>query len=215
MSAKKSLKNFPDFHFEMMYHDNGVLVAGIDEAGRGALAGPVVAAAVILKKDFKNDIGITDSKQVSAKRREQLYQIITKKALSIGIGIVDNSVIDKINILKATQEAMHKAIKNLKPQPGQLLIDGNYFKDCGLPYKTIVGGDSKCLSIAAASIIAKVTRDKWMIETAHPEYPDYGFLQHKGYGTKFHLSSIKTTGLCPLHRKTFLKKFLSEQEELF
>ncbi len=205
---KKKNLTLPTFEYEKEYFITGLVVAGIDEAGRGSVAGPVVAAAVILNPDFVNDVGINDSKQLSAKRREEFFSIIQDNAISVGIGIIDNEIIDKINILQATQEAMHIAIGKLNPQPGQLLIDGNYFRDNGIPYQTIVRGDAKSLSIAAASIIAKVTRDKWMTENADKQFPEYGFAKHKGYGTKAHMSAIEEYGLCPLHRRTFLKKYL-------
>ncbi len=215
MKMKNEL-NMPDFEFEKEIFKLGKIVAGIDEAGRGALAGPVVAAAVILKSDFINtDFGVNDSKKLSAKKRDTLYDVVFNNAISVGIGIIDNYRIDEINILQATQEAMHQAINNLTPKPDFLLIDGNYFKNNGIPYKTVIKGDSKSLSIAAASIIAKVTRDRWMIENADVNYPDYLFSKHKGYGTKKHYEAIKENGITPIHRKTFLKKILLKEQSLF
>jgi len=206
----------PTFRLEEEYHKSGIVVAGIDEAGRGALAGPVVAAAVIFKSDFINtDFGINDSKKLSPKKRDELFDIVFNNAISVGIGIIDNNRIDEINILQATQEAMHQAINNLKTKPDFLLIDGNYFKNNGIPYKTVIKGDSKSLSIAAASIIAKVTRDRWMIENANINYPDYFFDKHKGYGTQKHYEAIKNNGITPIHRKTFLKKILIQEQRLF
>ncbi|MFC2131391.1 ribonuclease HII [Bacteroidota bacterium] len=214
-NRKKKNVTLPTFKYEKEYFRVGIVVAGIDEAGRGAVAGPVVAAAVILNPDFVNDVGINDSKQLSAKKREDFVSIIQGNAISVGIGIIDNEIIDRINILQATQEAMHLAIGELEPQPAQLLIDGNYFRDNGISYKTIVRGDAKSLSIAAASIIAKVTRDRWMVENADKQFPEYGMAKHKGYGTKAHMEAIKEYGLCPLHRKTFLKKYLDKEMGLF
>ncbi|MFH1052351.1 MAG: ribonuclease HII [bacterium] len=211
----KSKKTNLDFTYEQPFIEKGIYVAGVDEAGRGPVAGPVVASAVILKTEFVNDYGITDSKKLTYQKREELYGIIKQNSVSIGISIIDNFIIDEINILQSTIKAMHQAIKQLKPIPTLLFIDGNYFKDVGIPFKTIVKGDSKCLSIAAASIIAKVTRDKWMIEVADKLYPQYNFRQHKGYGTKAHIEAIKEHGLCEFHRKTFLKKYCKEDNNLF
>ncbi len=204
-----------DFTFEKPFIHKGLYVAGVDEAGRGPVAGPVVAAAVILIHDFKNIYGINDSKKLTPQKREEFFDIIRDNSVSIGISIVDNFIIDEINILQATIKAMHQAINQLNSQPVQLFIDGNYFKDIGIQYQTIVKGDSKCLSIAAASIIAKVTRDRWMTEVADKLYPQYQFKQHKGYGTKVHMEAIKKYGLCEFHRKTFLKKFRNEENNLF
>jgi ribonuclease HII len=177
------------------------LVAGVDEAGRGPLAGPVVAAAVVLP--YGVDIaGIDDSKKLSEQKREELYRIISDSAVGIGIGIVDHLVIDEVNILNATFRAMHLAITQLSCVPEHLLIDGPYFAGANIPYSTIVNGDSLSVSIAAASIIAKVTRDRLMCQY-HREYPQYGFANHKGYGTREHIEAIKKFGLCSIHRKTF------------
>ena len=204
---------FPDFSFENQLENK--IVAGVDEAGRGPLAGPVVASAVIIPRDFPMDTGLNDSKKLNEKKRNELFDIIHEKALAIGIGIVHNERIDEINILQATQEAMHMAIRELTPIPEFLFIDGNYFRDIQIPFKTIVKGDSRSLSIAAASIIAKVTRDRWMSETAEQEYPGYLFAKHKGYGTKQHYQMIDKYGVCPIHRRTFLKRILNDEPRLF
>lgn len=188
-------------------------VAGIDEAGRGPLAGPVVAAAVCLKignceidkfiESWKLKIGssVRDSKQLSSKQREQVYQkLIADSGVAWGIGIVSEKVIDRINILQATKLAMKKSIENLRPD--FLLIDGNAQIYCATPQKCIVAGDQKVFSISAAGIIAKVTRDKIM-QKYHKKYPGYGFEAHKGYGTKAHFAALEKFGPCPIHRKTF------------
>ncbi|MGM0613510.1 MAG: ribonuclease HII [Bacteroidota bacterium] len=176
--------------------------AGIDEAGRGSLAGPVVAAAVIFPKGFENPV-INDSKALTHEKREHLKEVIIKHALAYGIGVVDNDEIDEHNILNATYKAMHIAIEQLNLKPTLLLIDGNRFK----PYKNIpaqcfVKGDSRFLSIAAASVLAKTYRDKLMIEM-HEKYPAYHWDRNKGYGTAHHRKVIKEIGLSPLHRKSF------------
>ena len=189
-------------NYEMEYWKDGkLLIAGVDEAGRGPLAGPVVAAAVIFLDNIRID-GINDSKKLSAKKREGMFEVIKEKALSIGIGIIDHTVIDKVNILNATFRSMHTAIGNLSQVPEHLLIDGPHFAGANIPYTTIVDGDAKCFSIAAASIIAKVTRDRLMNEYDQ-QYPYYGFAKHKGYGTKEHLEAIKKHGPCEIHRRSF------------
>ncbi|MDI6765642.1 MAG: ribonuclease HII [Bacteroidota bacterium] len=188
--------------YERKYWKSGInYVAGVDEAGRGPLAGPVVAAAVIFQSDIMID-GIKDSKVLSEKKRERLFDIIYEKAIDVGIGIVDHNVIDKVNILNATFHAMHEAICKLKYAPEHLLIDGPHFPGANIPFTKIVAGDSKCFSIAAASIIAKVTRDRLMKEYDE-QFPHYGFVNHKGYGTKAHLEAIKKNGLCEIHRRSF------------
>ncbi len=192
----------PSTKYEKKYWSNRVIhVAGVDEAGRGPLAGPVVAAAVMFDNNVMID-GIDDSKKLNERKRDELFELIQDNASSIGVGIVSCDVIDDINILQATFRAMHEAIKQLKPKPQQLLIDGNRFLGNGIPFQTIVDGDAKCFSIAAASIIAKVTRDRLMIEFDE-QFPEYGFAQHKGYGTKQHITAIKKYGLCEIHRKSF------------
>lgn len=182
-------------------------IAGIDEAGRGPLAGPVVAAAVILPKDCLIE-GVNDSKKISEKKREKLYDDIVANALAWGVGIVDNNIIDAINILNATRRAMHTAIEELTIKPDYILIDAEKRVDTnGIPYLPIIKGDALSISIAAASIIAKVTRDRIMREY-DSIFPVYGFEKHKGYGTKAHVEAIKENGLCMIHRKTFCKKFV-------
>jgi len=176
------------------------LIAGIDEAGRGPLAGPVVAGAVILKDfNFKEDID--DSKKLSPKKREKAYGEIVEKAI-VGVGIVNEKTIDEINIYRATIRAMQEAVANLKIPPEYVLVDGRMKLPTKCPIKCIVGGDSKSLSIAAASIIAKVTRDRIMIKF-DSIYPQYGFARHKGYGTKFHMSALEKHGPSPIHRFSF------------
>ncbi|TYQ18248.1 UNVERIFIED_CONTAM: RNase HII [Acetivibrio alkalicellulosi] len=182
------------------------LIAGIDEAGRGPLAGPVVAAAVVLPKDIFIE-GLNDSKKLSEKKRDELFDIIKNKALDIGIGIVDEKEIDQINILNAAKKAMTLAVNNLSTCPDLLLIDAESLDGLNIKQVPIVKGDTLSISIAAASIIAKVTRDK-MMEEMDKKYPDYGFIKHKGYGTKDHINSIKKFGICPIHRISFTKKFV-------
>lgn len=176
-------------------------IAGVDEAGRGPLAGPVVAAAVILP--FQGDLDcIADSKVLSAKQREVCDEIIRGHAVAIGIGVVDVQDIDRINILQSTIKAMQSAISQLHPEPDFILIDGNMPVPASVPQQTIPGGDSRSISIGAASIIAKVYRDRLM-EAYHNRYPLYNFYRHKGYATKEHLEAIRKYGCCPLHRRTF------------
>ena len=191
---------------DSLYSEGYEYICGIDEAGRGPLCGPVVAAAVILPKD-KYIEGVNDSKKLSPKKREKLYDDIKKEAISVGIGIVDVDIIEEINILNATKLAMIKAIKDLKIKPDYLLIDGNQLIDIDIEKQTVVSGDAKSESIAAASIIAKVTRDR-MLVNFDKLYPEYGFAKHKGYGTKIHIEAIKKYGLTPIHRKSFCKKFV-------
>jgi ribonuclease HII len=176
-------------------------IAGIDEAGRGPLAGPVVSAAVILPPAF-SVAGVIDSKKLSAKKRVQLYQEIYSQAVSVGIGIIDPVEIDRINILQASLLAMSMATNNLRPQPGCLLIDGPFRIPSHLPQKPIAKGDSLSVSIAAASIVAKVTRDQLM-ERYHEYYPQFDFSRHKGYPTRAHKEAIQKFGYCPIHRRTF------------
>jgi ribonuclease HII len=176
-------------------------VAGIDEAGRGPLAGPVVAAAVMLRPDTRIP-GVTDSKKLSEARRESLFPVIMEQALAVGVGIVDNQLIDRINILQATLHAMREAVADLSITPDYLLIDGITPVPLSIPQKTIKRGDSASLSIAAASIIAKVTRDRLMVAYGN-EFPGYGLAGHKGYGCASHLDAIARLGPSPIHRKTF------------
>lgn len=180
------------------------LICGVDEAGRGPLAGPVCAAAVILPKGLVIP-GLNDSKKLSDKRRRELFPIIQQEAVSFGVAFASQEEIDEINILQATFLAMRRAMEQLNPQPGFALIDGNRETDFGVPCKTVIKGDSLSANIAAASVLAKVTRDNWMMETAE-KYPGYGFEIHKGYGTKAHYAALEKLGPCPIHRRSFLKK---------
>ena len=198
--------------FDNEYRNSGnIVIAGVDEAGRGPLAGPVVAACAILPDDF-DVIGVDDSKKLSEKRREELFEQILNKALATGVGIADNSLIDQINILQATKKAMQEALENASKmleektgkQVGHVLFDAVEIQDVNIPQSAIIKGDAKSLSIAAASIIAKVTRDRMMMEY-HEKYPYYGFDSNKGYGTKAHYAGIEEHGITPIHRKTFLK----------
>lgn len=179
-------------------------VCGIDEAGRGPLAGPVVAAAVILPCPVELP-GVDDSKKLSEAKREKLYDLILGKASAWGIGTASETEIDEINILNATFLAMRRALDALPVQADYALIDGNRMRGLEIPFDTIIGGDGKVLSIAAASIVAKVTRDRYMKKMAL-EYPGYHFEKHKGYGTKAHYEALEELGVCPIHRRTFLKK---------
>lgn len=189
------------------YNDGYKYIAGIDEAGRGPLAGPVVAAAVILPKDCLIE-GVNDSKKLSESKREKLYTEITEKAIAWGVGVVDNNTIDELNILNATRRAMHTAVETLQVKPDYILIDAEKKVDTnGIPYLPIIKGDALSISIAAASIIAKVTRDRMMYEYDEI-FPMYGFGKHKGYGTKAHIEAIKENGICIIHRKSFCKKFI-------
>jgi ribonuclease HII len=188
--------------FEKKAAENGHTdIAGIDEAGRGPLAGPVVSAAVILPPTFA-DTGVADSKKLTPKKRSILYSRIYSQAVSIGIGIVDPAEIDRINILQASLLSMAMAVDNLRPQPGFLLIDGKFRISSSLPQSPIIRGDSLSISIAAASIIAKVTRDRLM-EKYHYYYPQFDFARHKGYPTKAHKKAICVHGCSPIHRKSF------------
>ena len=180
------------------------LICGVDEAGRGPLAGPVCAAAVILPEHLEIP-GLNDSKKLSDKRRRELFPIIQQEAVSFGIAFASQEEIDEINILQATFLAMRRAMEQLNPQPEFALIDGNRETDFGVPCKTVIKGDSLSANIAAASVLAKVTRDNWMMEAAE-KYPGYGFEIHKGYGTKAHYAALEKLGPCPIHRRSFLKK---------
>jgi ribonuclease HII len=194
-----------DLHFE-----NGIkLICGVDEAGRGPLAGPVCAAAVILPP-HAHIPGLNDSKKLTDKKRRELYPVIMEQAVAYGIGFASHEEIDEINILQATYLAMERAIAKLSVRPELALIDGNRAKDFGVPVKTVIKGDSLSASIAAASILAKVTRDDLMLEAAK-EYPQYAFDVHKGYGTKAHYEALAAYGPSPIHRMSFLKKFYGEK----
>lgn len=200
---------------DYLYEENAMkagykVICGIDEAGRGPLAGPVHAAAVILPIGLEID-GLNDSKKLSEKKREQLFDIICEKAIDYSIGVATEKEIDEINILNATFLAMYRAVEGLKTRPDYALIDGNQYPR--IPFvteETVVKGDAKSMSIAAASILAKVSRDRFMLEKTK-EYPQYEFEKHKGYGTKLHYEKILEYGPSPIHRMTFLKKLYGEK----
>ena len=200
------LKNLKEF--ENNLHSTGLkYIAGIDEAGRGPLAGPVVVGIAIMKPDSFIE-GVNDSKKLSEKKREQLYEQIISEAIDWTVGIVDQKEIDEINILNATKKALHMAISNLKVKPDRILVDAlEHIDTYGIPYTSIIKGDAKIYSISVASIIAKVTRDRIM-QKYDEIYPEYGFSGHKGYGTAKHIQAIKEYGPCSLHKKTFIKKFV-------
>jgi ribonuclease HII len=192
----------------LIWQEKILYIAGLDEAGRGPLAGPVAAGAVIFTPyDYIEEV--KDSKKLSAKQREEIYQLITRRALTFGVGIVDNLEIDRINIRRATFKAMRMAIGSLSKNPQYLLIDGEELPDKLYRQEAVVEGDNQSFTIAAASILAKVTRDRLMMEY-HQQYPQYGFDRHKGYGTKFHREMIRKHGPCPIHRRSFLKKMFEE-----
>ena len=187
-------------------HNSGVeYICGIDEVGRGPLAGPVVACAVILPED-EMLLHLNDSKQVSASRRDELFDEIQEKAIASAVGIVSPQRIDEINILQATYEAMHQAVERLKVTPDLLLVDAVTIPAMPMKQVGIIKGDAKSVSIAAASILAKVTRDRMMVEY-DALYPEYGFAKHKGYGSQMHIEAIREYGSCPIHRRTFIKNF--------
>ena len=192
-----------------LYSETVQLICGVDEAGRGPLAGPVCAAAVILPRDLQIP-GLTDSKKLTDKKRRELFPVIQQQAVAFGIGLASEQEIDEINILQATFLAMQRALDQLGVKPDLALIDGNRETDFGLPVKTMVKGDSLSANIAAASILAKVTRDDIMIQLAQ-EYPEYGFEIHKGYGTKAHSAALAEHGPSAIHRRSFLKKFYGEK----
>lgn len=194
----------------LIWQENIQFIAGIDEAGRGPLAGPVAAGAVIFAP-YDYIEGVKDSKKLSAKQREELFELIIEKALTYGVGIVDNLEIDRINIRQATFKAMRKAIGSLTKNPEYLLFDGEELPDKMYRQEAVVEGDNRCFTIAAASILAKVTRDRLMLEY-HQQYPQYGFDRHKGYGTEFHREMIKKHGPCPIHRRSFLGKILGGEK---
>lgn len=198
------------WEIEQSWFDRGYnLICGVDEAGRGPLAGPVCAAAVILPKGI--DIpGLNDSKKLSDKRRRELFPVIKEQAVAYAVALVDHTTIDEINILQATYLAMKQAIEQLPVRPELALVDGNRGSDFGVAVETVVHGDSLSASIAAASVLAKVTRDDYMLEMAR-EYPGYGFELHKGYGTKAHYEALRNLGACQIHRISFLKKFYGEK----
>ena len=201
------LKELKKIENEIYEKEHVEYICGIDEAGRGPLAGPVVVASVIMKPDSFLE-GVNDSKKVSEKKREKLYEQIIEEAVSYSVGIIDQNEIDEINILNATKKGLTESIKGLKVKPERIIVDAlDKIDTCGIPYMPIVKGDAKCYSIAAASIISKVTRDIIMRQWDEV-YPMYGFARHKGYGTAAHIAAIKEYGLCPLHRRSFTKNFI-------
>ena len=199
-----------DYSYETQAHNNGyTVVCGVDEAGRGPLAGPVFAGAVILPEGYSHEI-LNDSKKLSEKKRDMVYDDIVRDAICWSVGIADEKEIDEINILNATFLAMRRAIEGLDIKPDLAYIDGNKAPGSGVKEITIVKGDGKCLSVAAASIIAKVSRDRFMYEI-DKAYPQYQFSKHKGYGTKLHYEMIEQYGVSPVHRRTFLKNILGDK----
>ena len=198
-----------DYSYENNAHNDGFLVVcGVDEAGRGPLAGPVFAGAVILPENYTHEI-LNDSKKLSEKKRDQVYDDIIRDAVSWSVGIATEQEIDEINILNATFLAMKRAVDGLSIKPDLAFIDGNRYANTGVKEIKIVKGDSKCMSVAAASIIAKVSRDRFMQEV-DKQYPQYQFSKHKGYGTKLHYEMIEQFGVSPVHRKTFLKNIIGK-----
>ena len=202
------MRAFENERIREMLGTEAFVVAGIDEAGRGPLAGPVAAGAVILPADH-DILYLNDSKKLSAKKRDMLYDQIREEAVAWAVGLVEPARIDEINILKATYEAMRLAISQLKVSPTVLINDAVTIPGVDIPQIPVIKGDAKCISIAAASILAKVTRDRIM-EEMDVLYPQYGFAKHKGYGTKEHMEAIRTYGPCPIHRRTFITKILQE-----
>ena len=193
--------------YERKFADKGY-IAGIDEVGRGPLSGPVVACACILATDHRI-LYLNDSKKLSEKKREELYDVIMNEAVAVGLGMVTPKRIDEINILQATYEAMREAISKLRVKPDILLNDAVTIPQAGIPQVPIIGGDRKSVSIAAASIVAKVTRDRMMVEYDEM-FPGYAFAKNKGYGTAEHIAALKEFGPCPIHRRTFITKFVPE-----
>ena len=193
---------------EKELYDKGFeYICGMDEAGRGPLAGPVVVAGVIMPKNSMIE-GVNDSKKVSEKKREKLYDVILEEAISYSVAIIGQDVIDDINILNATKQGVTRVVEELDVKPNLILVDAlTHINTKGIPYDSIIKGDAKCYNIAAASIIAKVTRDRIMREWDEI-YPQYGFINHKGYGTAKHIEALKEYGPCPIHRKTFIKNFV-------
>lgn len=203
MQFEKELYEFGNSNGKVKY------IAGIDEVGRGPLAGPVVAAAVILPPDF-DVLGVNDSKKLTEKRRMELYGDIIEKAVAVGVGLCDNHVIDSINILEATKNAMIQAVGELSVRPEHLLIDALILEGCDIPQSSVIKGDANSVSIAAASIIAKVTRDRMMIEYSKI-YPEYSFEKNKGYGTAAHYKGLDNAGVSPIHRNSFLIKYFENK----
>ena len=190
-----------------LYNKGFELICGIDEAGRGPLAGPVVVAGVIMPKDSMIE-GVNDSKKVSEKKREKLYDLILEEAISYSVAVIGQDVVDEINILNATKQGVTNVVEELDVKPDLILVDAlTHINTKGIPYDSIIKGHAKCYNIAAASIIAKVTRDRIMRQWDEI-YPQYGFVNHKGYGTAKHIQAIKEYGPCPIHRRSFIKKFV-------
>ncbi len=208
ITTEELIRRYQDMsEYENEARKNGFMViAGLDEAGRGPLAGPVVAGCCVLDPEVMV-LGVNDSKKLSEKKRAELFPLIQEKALSYGVGIIDEKVIDQINILEATKLAMKKAIEALSVQPDLLLIDALRLPDLAIRQEDIIKGDAKSVSIAAASILAKETRDRIMREY-DSVYPEYGFAKHKGYGTKEHIEAIRKYGPCPIHRRSFIGHFI-------
>ena len=201
------LNKLKEIEEEIYTKENIQYICGIDEAGRGPLAWPVVVASVIMPKNSMIE-GVNDSKKISEKKREKLYDEITSTSIAWSVGIVDQKEIDEINILNATKKGLTMALTELEQKPDMILVDAlTEIDTLGIPYESIIKGDAKSYSIAAASIIAKVTRDRIMRQWDEL-YPEYGFVKHKGYGTKMHIEAIKKYGACPLHRRTFIKNFI-------
>lgn len=191
-----------------LYEKGFKKICGIDEAGRGPLAGPVVIAGVIMPEDSMIE-GVNDSKKVSEKKREKLYDLILEEAISYSVAIIGQDIIDDINILNATKQGVTQVVEGLDIKPDLIIVDAlTHINTKGIPYESIIKGDAKCYNIAAASIIAKVTRDRIMRQWDEI-YPQYGFIAHKGYGTARHIAAIKECGLCPIHRRSFTKNFIN------
>lgn len=201
------MQTLPNPDFEVPYWKDSLLVVGVDEAGRGPLAGPVVSASVVFPPHYTNVHGIADSKTLTETQRERLYDLIIHDSLHYAVAEADNYCIDSVNIREATLLSMQKCVSMLPFLSYHILVDGNYFFHESIPFTTVVKGDSQSVSIAAASILAKVSRDRWMKQIAHPKYPVYGFDRHKGYATSQHRSALKQFGSCEYHRRSFLKNF--------
>ncbi len=201
-----------DYSYEQKAHDAGyTVVCGVDEAGRGPLAGPVYAAAVILPENYTHPV-LNDSKKLTEKKRDEVFDDIVRDAVAYSVGFATEKEIDEINILNATFLAMKRAVDGLSVKPDLAYIDGNQYPKTGVKEVTIVKGDAKCMSVAAASVLAKVSRDRFMLEMAE-KYPEYQFPKHKGYGTKLHYEMIEKYGVSEIHRKSFLKKILNKDDE--
>jgi len=212
----KKNKTSPNLHEEKKLWQDYKNIAGVDEVGRGCLAGPVVACAVVLPRDFVVPQELNDSKKLSPKMRDDLFEMFTNdESISYGLGWVDHKEIDEINILQATFLAMKKAVEDLEIKADYLLIDGNKFIENFRPHKCIVKGDLKSVSIAAASVIAKVSRDRFMSKVMEKQYSGYDFARHKGYATKKHFDAIDKLGICEIHRHSFLRKYKARQMDLF